>query len=109
MSATKSETAWSKEFPSVDGYYWYRWNSQTALFQVYRGKTFTTSGGEQHPPLKNAEWLGPISSADFEQLAALREAAMDAIKVLDMEFQGSLKRKAAIAALRNALDPTGRG
>lgn len=73
-----TETSWTTERPQVDGDYFYRWNGQECVFTIALGKIW---GGmdEQHPPLKGAEWLGPFTTSDFEQLIRLRKAAKTAL------------------------------
>lgn len=44
-----------------------------------------------------------VSPSGAEQLSELRRVAEEAIKVLKLEFPGSIKRKAAIAQLEAAL------
>lgn len=59
-------------------------------------------GNSSEPPESLTTWqaLDLITSYD-----SLRTAAEAAIKVLGMEFPGSIKRKAAIDQLRAALHP----
>ena len=88
MPTTKPdpETGWTTERPQVDGDYFYRWRGQRTIYSIALGKIWgALSGTEQHPPLEGAEWLGPFTPSDFEQLIRLRSqpSVSDAIKEVE--------------------------
>ena len=94
MPTTKPDTerGWTKEFPATSGIYWARWPSSvtvnTFIVEVI-GKRFYMTGRSlicpNHETPYPAEWRGPISPSDFEQLTRLRAVAATVLKYLDQQ------------------------
>lgn len=101
---TDTETGWSKEFPSQTGDYWFRTDEHDPMviieisgggipggapvpFRVY--EFGMEEGGISKATFqrkyRRAEYLGPISPSDFEQLIRLRKALSDALESLDAQ------------------------
>ena len=77
-----SETEWSKEFPlEREGHWWMRYNDGSV--DTFHLNEYNSARPENF--LDVAEWLGPISPSDFEQLIRLRKAAFTTIERLDAE------------------------
>lgn len=82
----ETETGWTKEWPTVDGVYWYRLDSASVadVVEVCRGDVYYAGDGvgvsvRNHD---GGEWLGPISPSDAEQLIELRTLLRDIQAVL---------------------------
>lgn len=53
---------WTTNPPTAEGYYWYRWQGQLSMYYFFGGALYGMLSAEgQHPPLFDAEWLGPIT------------------------------------------------
>lgn len=119
-----SDRGWSKEFPTVNGFYWVRTEQYRELPAEFDGRSISALYGlrlfADDLPRLLPEYLGPISPSDFEQLLRLRKAGRDADEALRL-IQGygfqldnsahgqEIRRRAieAIEALREALAPKG--
>lgn len=113
MSTTKPATGWTNWFTSAIGYYFVRERGEDAAdasIIEYQGSERAYICGADDNFYQ--EWtsarygfLGPFSAADFEQLAALREAMTEArsyIKAALSTGNGVYLEKAD-TVLRNAL------
>ena len=108
--STTTENGWTKSLPDNDGVYWYRFDakSQPDVVEVRNGDIYYIADGvglsvANH---EGGEFLGPFTASDFEQPAALRKAAGDALEWIeasldydDLAMDGSR----VMAALREAL------
>lgn len=114
------ETGWSKEFPQVEGFYFARRTQTNApaltIIQVWQDEDewyayrFARNEDLKAQDFTRSlyEYLGPLQLSDSEQLAALREAAKNAIKYLNkieaqLQYPRNKEPQNATAALREAL------
>lgn len=79
------ETGWSKEWPTVDDYYFRRINQWDipSLVRIV-GDTCRFTDGSSEGRHECYEFLGPVTASDFEQLIRLREIASRAVDVLNV-------------------------
>lgn len=97
--STESESGWSREWPSITGYYWRRINEQDypSLVRIVGDECRFTDGSHEGR-YECYQFLGPLSPADTDQLVRLREAARDVV-----QMYGDAPMPREVAALRHAL------
>ncbi len=112
MVDTKAET-WKRGVPSIDGYYWMRLdpkddNPMPVRWEKLNLHEIGVDGDlRRYMDIHAAEFLGPITPSDSEQLVRLREVAEHVLTYLDREsgrqYPFNKEPQNIAAALRNAL------
>lgn len=86
----ETEIGWTRTVPQVNSVYWWRKTLRLGdgeIIERFRGLFYTErsrfGATESDMEQLGGEWLGPISSSDFEQLTRLREASQSILEVVE--------------------------
>lgn len=107
-----TETGWMKEFPQVSGWYWMRgFRQYRTLPTEVNGDKFGMMYGNgvlfDAVDAEGAEFLGPLSPSDAEQLVELRRVAGETLQWLEekRDMRAIVPIEAIIRNLRMVLNP----
>lgn len=93
-TTTESDTVWSKEFPTVPGFYLVRTEQYRELPAEFDGRVVAALHGarfyRENIARHDPEFLGPFSLPDFERLVRLREAVGNAPNPLEYLLRHNL-------------------
>lgn len=87
FKSAPTETGWSKEFPTVIGFYFVRTEQYRELPAEFDGRAVSALHGARFfpddLPHHHPEFLGPFTASDAEQLMELRKALECAVTRLE--------------------------